>query len=590
MNEQNNNPNEQNYNQNLQGVPYGQQYQPAPEQQYQQYYQPQYQPQYQAPTPAPQSAPEQNSPKKKSKLPLIIGIVVAVVAALAIALVLLLGGSSGKSGGASKGHVHSWSEWEATGDGYCHKITFERECDDCGEVETKKGKKADHNFVTKMDTYNHWSECEKCGYTQDTEPHIFIDNKCECGIQLVTGTPIIPGGSENNGDEPLVGEIYEITIWVPYSYDYEEDYVISQILEQIDNFMADNPGIIIEANVECVTEADAGSCVIADVASAPDIYCFAQDQLDPLVQVGALAAPGGDIASDIIANNDPGSIAAASLNGTLYAYPMEVTNGYYLYYDKSIISDPSSLEAIIEDCNNAMYSGKSNYRLYYALDNAWYTSSFFFATGCESVWSTDPFGNFTGVYDTFNSEAGLVAMKGMQNLAQAPCYSSDAYHFNNAAAIVTGLWSSSMAEEHFGNNLGVCKLPGFTVDGETYQLGSFSGNTLMGVKPQSNSKKEAVLQLLAHYLISEECQIERYESLDYIPTNVNAQQSYIVQSNPHVAALIDQNRYATPQRIINSYWWEIAASLGYGAKESYYEYELWYYLEEYEEYINKIIG
>ena len=169
-----------------------------------------------------------------------------------------------------------------------------------------------------------------------------------------------PGGTEDptqgegttvGSDGPTDAEIaeaykgtYNITMWVS-----ELDGVAALTQQQIDAFEAKYPGIIINASIEGVTEADAGSKVVADVATAPDIYCFAQDQLARLVQAAALTPISGDVAELIKAQNDAGSVAAASVAGTLYAYPMTSDNGYYMYYDTSIISeeDAESLEAII---------------------------------------------------------------------------------------------------------------------------------------------------------------------------------------------------------------------------------------------------
>ena len=153
-------------------------------------------------------------------------------------------------------------------------------------------------------------------------------------------------GAATEGENALAGT-YDITMWVS-----EMDGVAALTQSQIEAFMAANPGIIINASIEGVTEADAGSKVVADVASAPDIYCFAQDQLARLVQAAALAAPGKAATETIIANNDAGSVAASSVAGTLYCYPMTSDNGYYMYYDTSIISeeDAESLEAIIAAC------------------------------------------------------------------------------------------------------------------------------------------------------------------------------------------------------------------------------------------------
>ena len=348
---------------------------------------------------------------------------------------------------------------------------------------------------------------------------------------------------------------YKITMWVS-----EKEGVSAQFQEQIKAFEAMYPGIKIEAAIEGVTEADAGSKVIADVASAPDIYCFAQDQLARLVQAAALATPPSKIAADIKAQNDAGSVAASSVAGTLYAYPMTSDNGYYMYYNKNVITDPENLEQIIKDCE------KAGLKIRYALENAWYTASFFFATGCVSNWTMDENGEFIAVDDTFNSAAGLAAMKGMQMLAQSPAYDSDADTFADAAVVVTGIWNAEAAETHFGANFAATDLPSFTVDGTSYHLGSYTGNKLMGVKPQTDAKRAAVLALLAQYLTGEECQNQRYESFQWGPSNLKAQQSEAVQANPSLAALALQNANGQPQGQIHGAWWDIAKVLGADAK------------------------
>ena len=359
-----------------------------------------------------------------------------------------------------------------------------------------------------------------------------------------------PAGTTNE----LAGT-YDITMWVS-----EKEGVADQFKAQIADFMKDNPGIVINASIEGVAEGDAGSKVVADVATAPDIYCFAQDQLARLVQASALAKPGKKATENIKANNDAGSVAAATVAGELYAYPMTSDNGYYMYYDKSVITNPESLEQIIADCEAG---GK---KIRYALENGWYTASFFFGTGCTSTWAMNENGEFIGVDDTFNSAEGIVAMKGMQMLAQSKAYDSNADIFTDAAVVVTGIWNAEAATAHFGENLAATDLPSFTVDGKEYHIGSFSGNKLMGVKPQTDAKRGAVLSQLAQYLTGEKCQNDRFASFQWGPSNIKVQASDAVQANISLAALAKQNAYATPQGQISGAWWDIAKVLGADAK------------------------
>ena len=367
------------------------------------------------------------------------------------------------------------------------------------------------------------------------------------------------GGKANENPAEGLEGTYDITMWVS-----EKEGVADLTQKQIDAFEAAYPGIIINASIEGVTEADAGSKVVADVASAPDIYCFAQDQLARLVQAAALAAPGKGAAKTISEANDAGSVAAGTVAGTLYAYPMTSDNGYYMYYNKSIISeaDAESLEKLIAACE------ANNLKFRYALENAWYTASFFFATGCHSNWSMDENGEFIAVDDTFNSAEGMAAMKGMKMLAQSKCYDSNADIFTDAGVIITGIWNAEAAEEHFGANFAATDLPSFTVDGKTYHLGSYTGNKLMGVKPQTDAKKAAVLSLLAQWLTNEQCQLERYNQFQWGPSNKAAQASDAVQANPSLAALAKQGEYGQPQGQIHGSWWDIGKLLGADAKNA----------------------
>ena len=400
---------------------------------------------------------------------------------------------------------------------------------------------------------------------------------CFAGCNQPTVNPNNPDNPDtpDNPGTPVQSELagtYDITMWVS-----EKDGVAALTQQQIDAFEAANPGVIINAQIEGVTEADAGSKVVADVATAPDIYCFAQDQLARLVQAAALAAPGQKAAENIKAANDAGSVAAASVAGTLYAYPMTSDNGYYMYYNTSIISeeDAESMEKIIAACE------KNNLKFRYALENAWYTASFFFATGCHSNWTMNEAGEFIAVDDTFNSAEGLIAMKAMQKLAKSPAYDSNADIFTDAGVVITGIWNAEAAEAHFGANFGATDLPSFEVDGKSYHLGSYTGNKLMGVKPQSDAKRAAVLSQLAQYLTGEECQSQRYAQFQWGPSNKNAQASEAVQSNPSLAALAKQGEFGVPQGQIHGSWWDIAKVLGADAKAATSDADLQTALDEY---------
>ena len=353
---------------------------------------------------------------------------------------------------------------------------------------------------------------------------------------------------------------YTITMWVS-----DVDGVKEQFEAQIEAFEAKFPGINITATIDKVGEGDAGAQVIADVVSAPDLYCFAQDQLAGLVQASAIAAPPSKIASMIKESNDSGAIGAGTVGDKLYAYPYTSDNGFYMFYDKSLFpneEDLDSMEKIIEICEA---NGKT---FRFPLDNAWYNAGFFFATGCESLWTADKDGNFVDVKDTYNSDAGLVAMKGMQKLAQSKCYNPKNDDYTDFGVCVTGTWAADGIKDVLGDNYAATDLPSFTVDGKSYHIGSYTGNKLMGVKPQvGDEKKAAVLALLAQFLTNADCQQQRFEEFNWGPSNIKVQASDAVQSDVALAAFALQSDYGKPQGQIHSGWWNVAAALGANAKD-----------------------
>ena len=67
---------------------------------------------------------------------------------------------------------------------------------------------------------------------------------------------------------------YDITVWV------SEMAGVKELTEQqIKDFMEENPGIVINATIEGVTESESATQMITSVEDGADLFCFAQDQL-----------------------------------------------------------------------------------------------------------------------------------------------------------------------------------------------------------------------------------------------------------------------------------------------------------------------
>ena len=340
----------------------------------------------------------------------------------------------------------------------------------------------------------------------------------------------------------------ELKVWVP-------EAAVEFTTEQVEAFKAAYPEYAdMTVVIEPVGEGDAAGKVITDVDAAADVFNFAQDQLARMVAAGALEEVEPGNAEIVKAENDAGSVAAATMGETLYAYPLTSDNGYFLYYDKSVVSDPSTLEGILADCEAA---GKS---FYMEINSGWYQTAFFFGTGCTLTYDSDDEGNLVACNADYASENGLKALKAMIALAKSPAFQNGSSISNatNVGAIVDGTWDSNAAQELFGDNYAACKLP--TVDG--YQLSGFGGFKLLGVKPQTDDDKLAACDALASYLASGDVQLARYNELGWGPSNIAAQQDDAVQANAALAALADQLQYTIPQGQYPGDYWTLATGLG----------------------------
>ena len=378
---------------------------------------------------------------------------------------------------------------------------------------------------------------------------------------------------EETPDTPTNGKtvIKNVSMWVS-----EIKGVTELTLDQVKAYNAREDAKytidIATLKIEGVSEADSATKMISDVETGADVFCFSQDQTARLVNAGALAQPGVKATETITNENDAGAVAAATIGGKVMAYPLTSDNGYYMYYDKRVITDETHLEdlaALVADCEAA---GKN-----FAMEtetSAWYLASFFFATGCHSNWNIDDNGKPLSIDDTFNSDEGIIALRGLQQLVKSPNYisSSGAAEFSAAtpaAILVSGTWVYDDVVAILGaENLGCTDLPSFTVDGKSYHMGSYSGNKLMGVKPTKDATRAAALQDLALYLTNKDCQLQRFEAKAWGPSNKEAQQNEGVKANIALSALAKQSAYGTPQGQIDGSWWDIAKVIATSAKEA----------------------
>lgn len=326
--------------------------------------------------------------------------------------------------------------------------------------------------------------------------------------------------------------------------------------EQIDTFISDHKS---EANIQVECKAVAASeckdVFLADVNNGADVFCLPDDQLLTMTASGVLEEVAN--ADAIAAANLEGAVAAASVGGKMFAYPLTADNGYFLYYDKDYFTDEDvkTLDRILEICAE---NGKK-----FVMDwsSGWYLYSFFGNTGMTLSLNEDGLTNTCDWNKAEGEITGLDVAKGMLSIARSPAFLNDSdfpgrAKDGTAIAIVSGVWDNASMKQAFGDDYGACKLPTYTCAGRQVQMASFTGYRLLGVNSYSQHKEWA--EKLAEYLSGEESQTLRFERAERGPSNINAGDSDEVRQNPAILAVLEQSEYGVLQKVGQKYWTPVA--------------------------------
>ena len=335
----------------------------------------------------------------------------------------------------------------------------------------------------------------------------------------------------------------------------EEDQELLQGL--IDSFVAeyaDAANITVELGVE--SESTAKDTVLTDVEAAADVYAFASDQLPYLVNGGALQpiddmdevlqTYAGKSVDDVKSANTPDSVEAASMNDKMYAFPMTADNGYFLYYDSTILSeeDVATWDTMLAKANEA---GK---KVAMTLASGWYNAGFFYGAGFTTGLNDD--GTTTIDWNGEADYTGVEVTQGMLNITGSPAFMpvadgdiSNQIASGQLCAAVSGTWDSAVAQEAFGEGYAATKLPTFTVAGDQVQQGSVAGYKLVAVNAHSENVGWAAL--LADWITNESAQQQRFEARKIGPSNQTVLESDEVKADIALSALAEQNEFGVVQ-------------------------------------------
>ncbi len=299
------------------------------------------------------------------------------------------------------------------------------------------------------------------------------------------------------------------------------------------------------------------SDVMANPELAADVFVFADDQIEILVDQKLLLEIPCEIAkkvSDEYNGSASEAVKTASVGGRLYAFPQLSGNGYFLYYNKSYISAESvgSFENILKD------AAKSKKQVAMDLKNGWYLYSFFKAAGLE-VYKNSGSKNFCNWNATDTKFKGIDVAKAVIKIASDPsfvCASSEEtlglIKDGKVVAAISGAWNSNIIYEMWGKDYAAVKLPTYNLNGTDLQMYSFAGYKMVGVKSCTENKEWALK--LAEWLADEKTQFMICQSKGECPVSLNAASSPLVKKSPALAAMAEQTKFSSTQRIGGSFW------------------------------------
>lgn len=363
------------------------------------------------------------------------------------------------------------------------------------------------------------------------------------------------GGSGNAGTS---NETVSLRVWGG-----EEDQNL--LKELVEKFKKTYPDQKFDIEIGVESESTAKDTVLTDVEAAADVFAFASDQIVDLNNAKALAnIEDMDAAlqnyakksvADIKAANGEGSVEAASVDGKLMAFPMTGGNGYFLYYDSSVISeeDAATWDTLLAAADKA---GK---KVGMTLASGWYNASFFYGAGFTTGLNDDGTTaiDFNGT--SKDGYTGVQVTQSMLNIASNKAFMaiadgdvSNQIAGGTLAAVISGTWDAENAQKVFGDGYAAAKLPTYTLDGKQVQQGSVSGYKFIGVN--AYSKNVGWATVLAEFLTNEESQTTRFEQRQLAPTNKKVAASDEVSKNVAIAASGAQDAYGVIQTVSAKYW------------------------------------
>lgn len=370
-------------------------------------------------------------------------------------------------------------------------------------------------------------------------------------------------GGNTSSQAPSTGP--KKTVKLAVSGPKEEIPIYQELAKRFNNLS--DPTFKVDLDIKDIGEGDAATEIAKDVSIAPDVFMFADDQLNQLYTTKVLAKLSDGYANIVKERDSESSVLAASAitpeGDVLHAFPISDDNGYFLYYNTEFLTatDVETLEGLLAKTT-------ADKQFVIDLATAYYSGTFILNTGKLTY---DPIKN---IHETDLGQPAIDAITAANAIIQPKLDKGFlATSFDNQIANmgteqgskviagVSGMWNAAKIKDQIGDKMATAKLPSFTVGDKSVNMSSFAGSKLVGVKSSSTVSAEAME--FAEFITNQESQEYRYEVYQKGPSNKVVKGSDGVKANIALAGLAAQSPHSLPQaRTVGGTYWDVAGSIG----------------------------
>lgn len=341
-------------------------------------------------------------------------------------------------------------------------------------------------------------------------------------------TPTTSGGSEPDiavSRDLKYGKEYSISVGAPKN----QVQWMKLVLEEF-NVLTQSA---VNFSVTEFEEGD-GTSKLPNAEAAPSVFPYASDQTLSFYQLGALSAVSRSDANWIKKNMGEDAYNAAMLQSVV-GYPFTSDNGSVMFYDKSVVSDPSQIDTL--DKLFALADEKElEVNLPYS--NGFYGGAILqtYNEG-KSLYKLTPTPTSYTATSNFASEVGLKGAKLLNRIINEPAVRTvtTAPGIDGVLATIVDVSNVAYFKELMGDKYATAPLP-WVEDG--VRLGSYLGYKFYGINNTLSAANKTVASNVAKFLCSEYVQMKRFDSFAAKPT-LTSLESYAVGES-HIESLKEQ--------------------------------------------------